>query len=259
MTPRRNKKNGGDACSMGGARLTAAESAGACGTGRRRRRRRRPPRRWWATMTLLARTWAPPIGRSLRAANSRTSSAPTRQLKRTSCPTAQADAEHAKNKKNNTSFLSLMSPSRRGGRRERHTRRPRCDNSHRPPAAARCQLPAAPSPLQVACRALPTASRPPRRRAPRRPPRRLSWRAAHQTRRGAGMADDGGSTAGSRAAPDTGQPRRRSQVLEHSCQRALKGERASIGAPPAAAVVAAAASAGAAAAAAAATVATTRD
>lgn len=145
VTPRRNKKNGGDACSLGGARLTAAESAGACGTGRRRRRRRRPPRRWWATMTLLARTWAPPIGRSLRAANSRTCSAPTRQLKRTSCPTAQADAEHVKKKKNNTSFLSLMSPSRRGGRRERHTRRPRCDNSHRPPAAARCQLPAAPS------------------------------------------------------------------------------------------------------------------
>lgn len=96
-----------------------------------------------------------------------------------------------------------------------------------PSPAGRSTLPTAsrPQSLQVACRALPPASRPPRRRAPRRPPRRLSWRAAHQTRRGAGMADDGGSTAGSRAAPDTGQPRRRSQVFGALMPARVKGRK----------------------------------
>lgn len=39
------------------------------------------------------------------------------------------------------------------------------------------------------------------------------------------MADDGGSAAGSRAAPDTGHPRRRSQVLAALMPARVKGRK----------------------------------
>lgn len=133
--------------------------AGRRAVGREGRRRRRPPRRWWATMTLLARTWAPPIGRSLRAANSRTSSAPTRQLKRTSCPTAQADAEHAKNKKKQyivpVSYVAVASWRPTGATHETPTMR------QQPSPAGRSTLPTASRPQPTAGRLPSPANRQP--------------------------------------------------------------------------------------------------